>query len=109
MNSTPNAQEDQDEGYTELMENLCCYLTGITGVKGITVKPNAGAAGEYAGLRVIRSYQESIGQGHRNIVLLPASAHGTNPASAIQCGYQTVTVKWDEKGNIELKDFREKA
>ncbi|MDR3141056.1 MAG: aminomethyl-transferring glycine dehydrogenase [Tannerellaceae bacterium] len=105
----PYAPEDQTEGYNELIENLSAYLAEITGFKGVSLQPNSGASGEYAGLRVIRSYLESIGQGHRSIVLLPASAHGTNPASAVQCGYTTVTVKTDEKGNIDLQDFREKA
>lgn len=109
QNIHPYAPEEQVEGYTELIENLCNYLTEITGFKGATLQPNSGAAGEYAGLRVIRAYLESIGQGHRSIVLLPASAHGTNPASAIQCGYTTVTVKCDDKGNIDLEDFRAKA
>lgn len=105
----PYAPEDQTEGYRELLENLCTYLAEITGFKGVSLQPNSGAAGEYAGLRVIRTYLESIGQGNRHIVLLPASAHGTNPASAIQCGYSTVTVKTDENGNVDLDDFREKA
>jgi len=109
QNIHPYAPEDQTEGYQELLENLCAYLAEITGFKGVSLQPNSGAAGEYAGLRVIRAYLESIGQGHRNIVLLPASAHGTNPASAIQCGYSTVTVKTDENGNVDLDDFREKA
>ena len=109
MNIHPYAPEDQVEGYTELIENLSAYLCEITGFKGCTLQPNSGAAGEYTGLRVIRAYLESIGQGHRNIVLLPASAHGTNPASAIQCGFTTVTVKCDDKGNIDLEDFRAKA
>jgi len=109
QNIHPYAPEDQVEGYTELIENLCTYLAEITGFAKMSLQPNSGAAGEYAGLRVIRSYQESIGQGHRNIVLLPASAHGTNPASAIQCGYTTATVKCDEQGNIDLGDFRAKA
>ncbi|MDH6358075.1 aminomethyl-transferring glycine dehydrogenase [Parabacteroides sp. PF5-9] len=109
QNIHPYAPEEQTEGYKEMIENLCAYLAEITGFKGVSLQPNSGAAGEYAGLRVIRSYLESIGQGHRNIVLLPASAHGTNPASAIQAGYSTVTVKTDEKGNIDMADFREKA
>lgn len=109
QNIHPYAPDEQVEGYKELIENLSYYLTEITGFKGITFQPNSGAAGEYAGLRVIRAYLESIGQGHRSIVLLPASAHGTNPASAVQCGYSTVTVKCDENGNIDLADFRVKA
>lgn len=109
QNIHPYAPEEQVEGYKELIENLSSYLCEITGFKGCTLQPNSGAAGEYTGLRVIRAYLESIGQGHRNIVLLPASAHGTNPASAIQCGFTTVTVKCDDKGNIDLEDFRVKA
>lgn len=109
QNIHPYAPEDQVEGYKELIENLSSYLCEITGFKGCTLQPNSGAAGEYTGLRVIRAYLESIGQGHRNIVLLPASAHGTNPASAIQCGFTTITVKCDENGNIDLEDFRAKA
>ncbi|MDR3262485.1 MAG: aminomethyl-transferring glycine dehydrogenase [Tannerella sp.] len=109
QNIHPYAPAEQVEGYTELIENLSAYLIEITGLKGVSLQPNSGAAGEYTGLRVIRSYLESIGQGHRNIVLLPASAHGTNPASAVQCGYATVTVRCDEKGNIDLADFRLKA
>ncbi|MDR2808947.1 MAG: aminomethyl-transferring glycine dehydrogenase [Tannerellaceae bacterium] len=109
QNIHPYAPQEQVEGYTELIENLSAYLAEITGFKGVSLQPNSGASGEYAGLRIIRSYQESIGQGHRNIVLLPASAHGTNPASAVQCGYTTLTVKTDANGNIDLRDFREKA
>ncbi|MDH6304383.1 glycine dehydrogenase [Parabacteroides sp. PF5-5] len=109
QNIHPYAPEEQVEGYKELIENLSAYLAEITGFKGVSLQPNSGASGEYAGLRVIRTYLESKGEGHRNIVLLPASAHGTNPASAVQCGYDTVTVKTDENGNIDLQDFREKA
>lgn len=109
MNIHPYAPEEQAAGYHELIENLSQELCTITGFAGCTLQPNSGAAGEYTGLRVIRTYLESIGQGHRDIVLLPASAHGTNPASAVQCGFKTVTVKCDERGNIDLADFREKA
>ncbi|MDR3194889.1 MAG: aminomethyl-transferring glycine dehydrogenase [Tannerella sp.] len=105
----PYAPADQAGGYAELIENLAACLAEITGLQGVSLQPNSGAAGEYAGLRVIRSYLESIGQGHRSVVLLPASAHGTNPASAVQCGYTTVTVRCDERGNIDPADFRLKA
>lgn len=105
----PLAPADQVEGFTELIASLQCYLAEITGMDGVSVQPNSGASGEYAGLRVIRSYQESIGQGHRHIVLIPASAHGTNPASAVQCGYDTVTVKCDEPGNVDMADLHAKA
>lgn len=109
MNIHPYAPEEQVEGYLELIENLNLYLSEITGLPGVSLQPNSGAAGEYTGLRVIRSYLESIGQGHRNIILLPASAHGTNPASAVQCGFTTVTIKCDQNGNIDLSDFRAQA
>jgi glycine dehydrogenase len=105
----PYAPEDQTEGYDELIANLSAYLTEITGFSGISLQPNSGASGEYTGLRIIRSYLESVGQGGRNIVLLPASAHGTNPASAAQCGFTAVTVKTDENGNIDRQDFAQKA
>ncbi|MDR2138921.1 MAG: aminomethyl-transferring glycine dehydrogenase [Tannerella sp.] len=105
----PYAPADQTAGYAELLENLAACLSEITGLPGVSLQPNSGAAGEYAGLRVIRAYQESIGQGHRDIVLLPASAHGTNPASAVQCGYTTVTVRCNEQGNIDPDDFRLQA
>lgn len=109
QNIHPYAPIEQVAGYMELIENLSTYLSEITGLKGVNLQPNSGAAGEYAGLRVIRSYLDSIGQGYRNIVLLPTSAHGTNPASAIQCGYSTITVQCDKNGNIDLEDFRAKA
>ncbi|MDR3118356.1 MAG: aminomethyl-transferring glycine dehydrogenase [Mediterranea sp.] len=100
---------DQAQGYQELIRNLGEALKEITGFAGISFQPNSGAAGEYAGLRVIRSYLESIGQGHRNKVLIPASAHGTNPASAIQAGYETITCACDEWGNADMADLRGKA
>ena len=109
MNIHPLVPEDQAKGYQELIANLSEQLKIITGFAGVTLQPNSGAAGEYTGLRVIRAYQESIGQGHRNKILIPASAHGTNPASAIQCGYTTVTCDCDEKGNVDVEDLRAKA
>ena len=109
MNIHPLVPEDQAKGYLTLIENLSEQLKVITGFAGMTLQPNSGAAGEYTGLRVIRAYQESIGQGHRNKILIPSSAHGTNPASAIQCGYTTVTCACDEKGNVDVEDLRAKA
>ena len=109
MGIHPLVPQDQAQGYHELIHNLGEELKEITGFAGVSLQPNSGAAGEYAGLRVIRSYQESIGQGHRNKVLIPASAHGTNPASAIQAGYETITCACDELGNVEMSDLREKA
>jgi glycine dehydrogenase len=108
-NIHPYAPEDQTEGYKELIENLKSCLGIITGLPGVSFQPNSGAAGEYAGLMTIREYLKSIGQGHRNIVLIPASAHGTNPASAIQAGFQTVTIRFDENGNTDINDLKAKA
>ncbi len=105
----PLAPEEQKEGYRALINNLSDQLLAITGFDGVTFQPNSGAAGEYAGLRIIRSYMESIGQGHRNIVLIPASAHGTNPASAVQAGYKPLTCACDEHGNVDINDLKEKA
>jgi glycine dehydrogenase len=108
-NIHPYAPEDQTEGYKELIENLASYLSIITGLPGVNFQPNSGAAGEYAGLMTIRAYQQSISQGDRNVVLIPASAHGTNPASAVQAGYQTITVQTDERGNTNIEDLKQKA
>lgn len=109
MGMHPLVPEDQAEGYRMLIENLSERLKVITGFAGVSLQPNSGAAGEYTGLRVIRSYLESIGQGHRNKILIPASAHGTNPASAIQAGFVTVTCACDEHGNVDMDDLRAKA
>ena len=109
MNMHPLVPEDQAQGYRTLIENLSQQLMTITGFEGITLQPNSGAAGEYTGLRIIRSYLESIGQGHRNLILIPASAHGTNPASAVQAGYETLTCTCDERGNVDVEDLRQKA
>ena len=108
-NLHPLVPAEQAQGYRKLINNLCEELQIITGFDGVTLQPNSGAAGEYTGLRIIRSYLESIGQSQRNIVLIPASAHGTNPASAVQAGFTPVTVACDEKGNVDLNDLREKA
>lgn len=109
MNIHPLVPEDQAAGYQTLIHNLCEQLKTITGFAGVSLQPNSGAAGEYTGLRVIRSYLESIGQGHRHLVLIPASAHGTNPASAVQAGYEPLTCACDEHGNVDLNDLRAKA
>ena len=108
-NIHPLVPADQAAGYRKLIDNLCEELETITGFDGVTLQPNSGAAGEYTGLRIIRAYLENIGQTQRNIVLIPASAHGTNPASAVQAGFTPVTVACDEKGNVDLNDLREKA
>lgn len=109
MGIHPLVPADQAAGYRELIDNLCEELKVITGFDGVTLQPNSGAAGEYTGLRVIRTYLEHIGEGSRNIVLIPASAHGTNPASAVQAGFTPVTVACDAQGNIDLNDLRQKA
>ena len=108
-NLHPLVPADQAEGYHELMDNLSEALKEITGFAGVSLQPNSGAAGEYTGLRVIRAYLESIGQGHRNKILIPASAHGTNPASAVQAGFSTVTCACDEQGNVDMDDLRRQA
>ena len=105
----PLVPEEQAQGYRKLIHELSEDLKIITGFAGISLQPNSGAAGEYTGLRVIRSYQESIGQGHRNKILIPSSAHGTNPASAIQAGYTTITCACDAHGNVDMEDLKAKA
>ena len=108
-NIHPFVPADQAEGYLELINEMEKDLCEITGFKGMSFMPNSGASGEYAGLLTIRRYQEANGQGHRNICLIPASAHGTNPASAAMAGMQVVVVKCDENGNIDLEDAKAKA
>jgi glycine dehydrogenase len=105
----PFAPEDQVEGYSELIYNLGEYLKQITGFAGVSFQPNSGAAGEYAGLRVIRTYLISRGKGNRSKVLIPASAHGTNPASAVQAGFTPIICACDEFGNVDMNDLRTKA
>ena len=109
QNVHPLAPEDQTEGYRELISNLESYLATITGFAGCTLQPNSGAAGEYAGLLIIRAYHQSRGQGYRNIILIPSSAHGTNPASAAMAGMKIVTVACDQNGNIDVEDLKKKA
>jgi glycine dehydrogenase len=105
----PFAPADQALGYTEMINDLSEKLCRITGYDAISMQPNSGAQGEYAGLLTIRAYHKSRGEGHRNVCLIPASAHGTNPASASMCGLEVVVVATDAKGNIDLADFRAKA
>ncbi|MCD8100995.1 MAG: aminomethyl-transferring glycine dehydrogenase [Alistipes sp.] len=108
-NMHPFAPLGQAEGYMELIENLEKDLAVITGFVATSLQPNSGAAGEYAGMMVIRAYHQSRGQGYRNIVLIPASAHGTNPATAAMAGMRIVVVKCDANGNIDVDDLRQKA
>lgn len=105
----PFVPKDQAEGYQIMLKGLENQLTEITGFAGTTLQPNSGANGEYAGLMVIRAYHQSRGEGHRNIALIPASAHGTNPASAALAGMEIVVTKTTPEGNIDVDDLREKA
>lgn len=109
QNMHPFAPEDQAEGYRELIAELEKDLSTITGFAACSLQPNSGAAGEYTGLMVIRAYHQSRGQGYRNIILIPASAHGTNPASAAMAGMKIVTVACDQNGNIDVEDLKAKA
>ena len=109
QNMHPFAPADQAEGYAELIAEMESDLAKITGFAGCSLQPNSGAAGEYAGLMVIRAYHQSRGQGYRNIILIPASAHGTNPASAAMAGMKIVTVACDANGNIDVEDLQKKA
>ena len=108
-NIHPFAPLNQAQGYMEMLSKLEQQLNEITGFAGTTLQPNSGAQGEYAGLMVIRAYHHSRGDHHRNIALIPSSAHGTNPASAAMAGMQVVVTKTLENGNIDLDDLREKA
>ncbi len=105
----PFVPAGQVEGYLELIKNLEKDLCEITGFSAMSFQPNSGASGEYTGLLVIKKYLESIGQGNRHICLIPASAHGTNPASSVMAGMKVVVVKCDDHGNIDLVDLKEKA
>lgn len=105
----PFAPIEQREGYMQIINALADYLVDITGFKACSFQPNSGAQGEYAGLLTIRSYHKAHGNHQRNIALIPDSAHGTNPASAVMAGMKVVVVKCDDKGNIDLDDLRAKA
>ncbi|MDR2001224.1 MAG: aminomethyl-transferring glycine dehydrogenase, partial [Zoogloeaceae bacterium] len=105
----PFAPVEQAQGSLELIASLATYLKAVTGFPAICMQPNSGAQGEYAGLVTIRRYQAAQGQGHRNICLIPKSAHGTNPATAQMCGLQVVVVACDDNGNIDLADLKAKA
>jgi len=105
----PFAPADQTKGYQELSNSLSDWLIDITGLNGCSLQPNSGAQGEYAGLLVIRAYHLDNGDTQRNIFLIPSSAHGTNPASAVMAGMNVEVVKCDENGNIDLSDLRLKA
>ena len=105
----PFAPADQTRGYARLVADLEAWLGAITGFAGVSLQPNAGSQGEYAGLMVIRAWHRSRGEGHRRVCLIPTSAHGTNPASAVMAGMQVVAVACDEAGNIDLADLEAKT
>ena len=108
-NIHPFVPIEQAEGYQIVLKELAKDLSTITGFAETSLQPNSGAQGEYAGLMVIRAYHESRNEGHRNICIIPASAHGTNPASAVMAGMKVVVTKTDEKGNIDVIDLEEKV
>ena len=108
-NIHPFAPQDQLQGYTELDEQLRAWLCQATGYAGISLQPNAGSQGEYAGLLAIKAYFDANGQSHRNICLIPSSAHGTNPASAQMAGLSVVVTACDEQGNVDLVDLKAKC
>ena len=105
----PYAPADQTEGYQELIDDLCDKLCHITGYDSISMQPNSGAQGEYAGLLTIAEYHAARGEAHRDVCLIPMSAHGTNPASAQMVGWKVVAVNSDENGDIDIDDFHQKA
>ncbi|MEQ9427011.1 MAG: aminomethyl-transferring glycine dehydrogenase [Cyclobacteriaceae bacterium] len=105
----PFVPKDQANGYYELFNNLENWLCEITGFTGMSLQPNSGAQGEYAGLMAIRAYHKSRGDEHRNVAIIPSSAHGTNPASAVMAGMKVIIVACDQKGNIDLADLKSKA
>ena len=108
-NLHPFAPVNQVEGYAQIFQELETYLAEITGFTACSLQPNSGAQGEYAGLLTIRAYHEARQEAHRHIALIPSSAHGTNPASAVMAGMQVVVVKCDDLGNIDVADLKEKA
>ncbi len=108
-NIHPFVPSYQAKGYLELLKSLEDQLTEITGFAATSLQPNSGAQGEFSGLMVIRAYHESRGDHHRNICIIPSSAHGTNPASAVMAGMQVVVTKSTDEGNIDVEDLREKA
>ena len=108
-NIHPFAPRDQAQGYMQLIEEFEAMLVEITGYDKISMQPNSGAQGEYAGLLAISKYQDSIGEGHRDICLIPSSAHGTNPASAAMAALKVVVVECDAMGNVDIDDLRTKA
>ncbi len=105
----PFAPSYQTEGYKQLFKELEAQLAKITGFAAVSLQPNSGAQGEYTGLMVIREFHKNRGESHRNVVIIPSSAHGTNPASAVMAGMQVVVANCDNKGNVDLDDLKQKA
>lgn len=105
----PFAPQSQWAGYRQLLDELARDLCEITGFAGVSLQPNSGAQGEYTGLMVIKAYHRSRGEAHRNICLIPSSAHGTNPASAVMAGMKVVVVAYDDEGNVDVADLKAKA
>ena len=105
----PFAPLDQVEGYAQILAELERWLCDVTGFAAVSLQPNAGSQGEYAGMLVIRAFHESRGEGHRNVCLIPVSAHGTNPASAVMAGMKVIAVACDDKGNVDVADLRARA
>ncbi|KAI9244768.1 glycine dehydrogenase [Sporodiniella umbellata] len=108
-NIHPFAPVEQTKGYLEMLDELSDDLKEITGFHGVSLQPNSGAQGEFAGLRVIRAYHQARGDEHRDVCLIPISAHGTNPASAAMCGMEIVIVQCDQEGNLDMNDLKKKA
>lgn len=108
-NIHPFAPASQTQGYAQIIQELEAFLCEITGFDACSLQPNSGAQGEYAGLMTIRAYHHDRGDDHRNVALIPSSAHGTNPASAVMAGMEVVVVSCDERGNIDVEDLRNKA
>lgn len=105
----PFAPTEQTQGYMQMFDEMVADLADITGFHTVSLQPNAGSQGEYLGLKVIAAYHKDRGEGHRDICLIPVSAHGTNPASAVMAGMRVVTVKCDQDGNIDFADLKEKS
>mgnify|MGYP006219351695 FL=1 len=109
MNLHPFVPIDQSQGYEKMIKDLNIWLSEITGFSSLSFQPNSGAQGEYTGLMVIRAYHLDNGNDQRDIALIPSSAHGTNPASAIMAGMKVVVIQCDKHGNIDIDDLREKC
>lgn len=105
----PYVPVDQAQGYAEMFRDLAAQLAAITGFDAVSLQPNSGASGEYAGLMAIRAYHQSRGEGHRNVCIIPVSAHGTNPASAVMAGMKIVTVSTDAHGNVNMAELKQKV